>query len=389
MKKLDLLIKMSSEDPSNPDLLYLLGLEYAATNQITESLTAYSEALKFADESLRKNIMTSIGHLSQIETSENTEEVYDHAPYQLIKGSTVPKENNVIHINPEKLVNFSSVGGLDTLKESIRMKIIKPFTNPSLFNKFKKKVGGGILLYGPPGCGKTFMAKATAGECNAKFIPVHITDILSKYIGESEQNISDIFSNARSNKPCVLFFDELDTIGYNRSRLSSEHLRPAIDQLLTEIEGIDTSTDQLLIIGATNMPWDVDTAFKRPGRFDKTIFVPPPDCAAREIIFELKLRDKPLGKLDLALLSQKTELYSGADIENVVEVATERVITDIMSSGEERNIEMADLLYAIDHTKPSTLEWLRTIRNYVTYANQAGLYDDVSDYLKKVKKHLA
>ncbi len=162
-------------------------------------------------------------------------------------------------------------------------------------------------------------------------------------------------------------------------------MRPMIEQLLTEIEGIDSNTDKLLIIGATNMPWDVDPAFKRPGRFDKTVFVPPPDIAAREIIFKLKLQDKPIANIEYGLLAKKTELYSGADIENVVEIATENVISEILKSGNERAINMRDILTAIDISKPSTIEWLRTIRNYIKYANQSGLYDDAEKFMNKHK----
>ncbi|WP_328597387.1 ATP-binding protein [Heliobacterium mobile] len=159
-----------------------------------------------------------------------------------------------------------------------------------------------------------------------------------------------------------------------------------VDQLLTEIAGIDASSDQLLIIGATNMPWDVDPAFKRPGRFDKMIFVAPPDREALKAIFEIKLKDKPVGAIDADELAQMTELYSGADIENVIETATEQVISEIMTTGIERVIEMADIKEALHNTKPSTLEWLRTIRNYVKYANQSGLYNDVEEFLDKHKK---
>ncbi|MGE5577709.1 MAG: AAA family ATPase, partial [Syntrophothermus sp.] len=172
----------------------------------------------------------------------------------------------------------------------------------------------------------------------------------------------------------------------NRAKLSSDLMRPIIDQLLAEIEGIDSSTDKLLIIGATNMPWDVDPAFKRPGRFDKMLFVPPPDEVAREAIFKLKLADKPAEAIDFKLLAAKTELYSGADIENVVELATENVIAEILKTGVERPVQMKDLLEAVEATKPSTIEWLRTIKNYVKYANQSGLYDEVEKFLARHKK---
>jgi SpoVK/Ycf46/Vps4 family AAA+-type ATPase len=165
-------------------------------------------------------------------------------------------------------------------------------------------------------------------------------------------------------------------------------MRPVIDQLLTEIEGIDSSTQKLLIIGATNMPWDVDSAFKRPGRFDKTVFVPPPDQKAREVIFKLKLKDRPMEVIDYSILAKLTPLYSGADIENVVEVATENVIEEIMRTGTERPIGMNDLNTAIQMTKPSTLEWLRTIKNYIKYSNQSGLYDEVDKFINANKKLL-
>ena len=170
MNKIDIIKNMSEINPSNPEIWYLLGLEYAAADQIPSALVAYSEALKYADDSLKNNIMTAIGQLNQpSQTAPDSEDPIDYAPFQLIKGSNPHIKDNIINIPPDSLVNFSSVGGLEELKDIIRMKIIKPFTHPGLFNKFRKKVGGGILLYGPPGCGKTFMAKATAGECHAKF----------------------------------------------------------------------------------------------------------------------------------------------------------------------------------------------------------------------------
>ncbi|MNC22134.1 ATP-dependent zinc metalloprotease FtsH [compost metagenome] len=289
----------------------------------------------------------------------------------------------------QQTVTFEQVGGYEDLKDVIRMKIIKPFSSQSLFSKFKKKTGGGILMYGPPGCGKTFMAKATAGECRARFQAVHITDILDPYLGVSSQNIKDIFQNARTKSPCVLFFDEIDTIGFNRSKLASEHMRPIIDQFLTEIEGIDSNTQNMLIIGATNMPWDVDPAFKRPGRFDKVIFVPPPDKKARMTIMQLKMAGRPQEAfIDYDTLAEKTELYSGADLENVIETAAEYVIAEIMKTETERPIGTKDLLRAIDSTRPSTIEWLRTIKNYVKYSNQTGIYDDVERYLSKRSRYL-
>jgi AAA+ superfamily predicted ATPase len=426
MDRIEVLRKMVAENPRSASAWYLLGVEYRGGDMASEALAAFSEALKYCDDDLRRQIFEQLAQLSgsaaapvqqqppavgdpdidsdgtkddedddetgadgdDDETVEDGDD--DEAsggkviPLRVIgggkKGATIPHEDKAV-----PTVTFEDVGGLENLKDTIRMKIIKPFTNPGLFARFKKKTGGGILLYGPPGCGKTFIARATAGECGASFIPVHITDILDPYLGVSEQNVKDIFSSARNKKPCVLFFDEIDALGFHRAKSSSEIMRPVVDQLLAEMEGIDTSTDKMLIIGATNMPWDVDPAFKRPGRFDKVVFVPPPDEKARTAIFQLKLTDRPVEEIDFTLLAKRTELYSGADIENVVEVATEKVIAEIMDTGAERPINMKDLLAAVEETRPSTLDWLRTIKNYVKYANQAGLYDDVDKFLTKHK----
>ncbi len=310
---------------------------------------------------------------------EEIDEKNNVIPFDVFHGGG---DNSKQKKNEEK-VTFEDVGGLEDLKETITMKIIKPFINPGIFQKFNKKSGGGILLYGPPGCGKTFIAKATAGQCKARFEAVSITDILDPYIGMSARHMKNIFDNAREHKPCILFFDEIDTLAYSRIKMQSEHLRSLIDQFLSEMDGININKDKLLVIGATNMLWDVDNAFKRPGRFDKTIFVPPPDEKAREIIFKLKLKNKPVKEIDYKILAKNTELYSGADIENVVEVATEFVIDEIIKTGVEREITTKDLMKAVQGTTASTKEWFRTMKNYVKYANESGQYDDVEKFIDK------
>lgn len=405
MDKIEVMLKMLKDQPEQPHAWFLLGLEYKEHGNMNDSLKAFTEALKYSDSDLKEQILLELTALAdsglgtkinELEKSssesfcmkdEKTDSTliegknYNPKPFTVIDGG-----RNEYKQSPDigKEITFESVGGLEELKDVIRMKIIKPFINPGLFAKFKKKAGGGIVLFGPPGCGKTFIAKATAGECKAQFISVQIADVLDPFIGVSEQKINEIFSTARANKPSVLFFDELDAIGYHRAKAS--HIRPMVDQFLSEMDGLDTSTDQLLVIGATNMPWDVDPAFLRPGRFDKFIFVPPPDELAREMIFKLKLEDRPIYNLDFGLLAKATEFYSGADIENVAELATEKVLSKIMTTGTERPIEMSDLMEAISETKPTTIDWLRTIKNYVRYANQGGLYSDVADFLSKNKK---
>jgi SpoVK/Ycf46/Vps4 family AAA+-type ATPase len=406
VEKTEIFLTMVQKDEDNYEAWYLLAEEYILNGQLSEALFAFSKALKKNEDTMKDLVLASLKkvvvdvEINDFEpkvvqvryedknVSDNTAAIDEErgnskTKFKVIDGN---KKENVINLEerlPER-ITFRDVGGLDQLKQTIEMKIIKPFVNPSLFSKFRKKTGGGILLYGPPGCGKTFIAKATAGECNAAFYSAHISEILDPYIGVSEKNLHNIFETARANRPSVLFFDEIDTLGYSRSKARSEVMRPLVDSLLTELQSIHTNTEKLLVIGATNMPWDVDPAFKRPGRFDKLMFVPPPDKIARKIIMELKLRGKPIETgFDLDFLAERTELYSGADLENVIEVATENVLYEIMKTNKERLITMDDILMAIDSTKPSTLEWMTTIKNYIKYANQGGLYDEASRYIKE------
>ncbi|MGQ7280208.1 AAA family ATPase [Brevibacillus thermoruber] len=400
MTKIEVLKQMLEADRHNASVWYLLGVEYAEQGNRSEALQAFTQALAHGDDEMKQTIIEALGKLSAAESEfippqaeknrqEPAEEIavlsVPAGPMRVIPGGKARSGAAAVK-EREGVITFADVGGMHEVKEAIRMKIIQPFLSPGLFERFRKKAGGGILLYGPPGCGKTYIAKATAGECRARFVSVHIADVLDPYLGVSEQNLRDLFASARAQKPAVLFLDEMDALGYNRGKSASHTMRTVIDQLLTEMEGIDANTDKLLIIGATNMPWDVDPAFKRPGRFDKLIFVAPPDREAREAIFRLKLAERPVEPLDYRQLAEWTELYSGADIEQVVEQATENVIRDIMSTGVERPIGMEDLREAIADTRPSTIEWLRTVKNYVKYANQGGLYDDVEKFLARHKR---
>jgi SpoVK/Ycf46/Vps4 family AAA+-type ATPase len=206
------------------------------------------------------------------------------------------------------------------------MRIVHPFQKPELFKAYGKKGGGGMLFYGPPGCGKTFLARATAGECGAHFMAVGLHEVLDMWIGNSERQLHAIFEDARRRAPTVLFFDEVDALGMQRAKLVTGAMRGVITQFLSELDGFASPNERVLVIGATNTPWDLDPAFRRPGRFDQVLFVPPPDAPARAQILKLKLGDKPQGPIDLARLAEGTEGWSGADLEHLIEGATELAI---------------------------------------------------------------
>jgi len=279
-------------------------------------------------------------------------------------------------------INFSDVGGLETVKKEIDLKIIKPLLHPELYKAYGKKIGGGILLYGPPGCGKTFIAKATAGQANAKFINVGLNDILDMWVGNSEKNLHEIFALARSNTPCVLFIDEIDALGASRSDMKQSSGRRLINQFLQELDGIASTNDGILTIGATNTPWNLDPAFRRPGRFDRIVFVPPPDVTTRESILRLKLKNKPTGTIDLKTIAKKSNNYSGADIDAIIDIAIELKIESSFSDGIPKPLETEDLINALSKHNPSTQEWFSTAKNFAMFANDSGLYDDILTYMK-------
>ena len=279
-------------------------------------------------------------------------------------------------------ITFNDIGGMEDVIERIRMNIIYPFKNPEIFQKFKKKSGGGILMYGPPGCGKTHIARATAGECDATFISIAITDILSKWMGESEQHLHSLFEAARRRSPAIIFIDEIDAIGVNRSDASSS-MAPLVNVLLTEMDGMSAQNENLMVMAATNAPWRVDSALRRPGRFDRVLFVPPPDLVARKAILEICLRDLPSESLDLEKLARLCDQFSGADLRAVIEKASEKAIYQEMRSGKSSKLTQKLLLESVKESRPSTIEWLETAKSYASYANRAGLYDDLVAFFEK------
>lgn len=279
-------------------------------------------------------------------------------------------------------INFADVGGMEKLKEEINLKIIHPLEHPEIYRAYGKKIGGGILLYGPPGCGKTYLARATAGQVKAFFMSVGIHDVLNMYLGQSEQNLHDVFEMARANTPCVLFFDEVDALAANRTDMRQSAGRQLINQFLSELDGVAASNEGILVLAATNAPWHLDSAFRRPGRFDRILFVPPPDAAARAEIYRIVLKGKPLEDIDYGKLAKASEGFSGADIKASVDEAVEAKLREAIKAGKPSPLITKDLLAAAKAARPSAKEWFSTARNYALYSNQGGIYDDILAYLK-------
>lgn len=340
----------------------------------------HDKAQAFVDEAAGAGIVEGLSELkNEINQSLGLQHVV-----QIVKtegGDDALTDSPGLELDSKPSVSFADVGGLDDVKKVIHRAIILPFQRHDLYEKYKRGAGGGALLFGPPGCGKTLLARATAGECGLPFSNIRIEDILNPYFGASEANLHDAFVQARRFAPCVLFLDELDAIAFARRKYSGSVGRSLVDQLLQELDAIGADNENVLILAATNAPWDVDEAMKRPGRFDRVVFVPPPDPAARERILTLQLANRPADNVDVARLAKKTPLFSGADLRAVVERAVDLVIDEALDRGEERPLKTADLEAAIDGMRPSTLEWIATSRNYVEFANQGGSYDEVAAFL--------
>ncbi len=278
-------------------------------------------------------------------------------------------------------VTLTDVAGMQEVKRRLNLAFLAPMRNPDLMKAFGKTTRGGLLMYGPPGCGKTFIARATAGELGAHFLAVGLSDVLDMYVGNSEKNLHQIFETARRKSPCVLFLDEIDALGRKRSQMRNSNGN-VINQLLSEMDGVNAKNEGVFVLAATNHPWDVDTALRRPGRLDRTLLVLPPDLEARASLLEMSLRDRPVQNIDVNGLAKTTEDFSGADLAHLTDSASELAMEDSMTTGRVRSITMNDFKTALKDVRPSTRAWFETAKNYAMFANDAGQYDDLLEYLK-------
>jgi SpoVK/Ycf46/Vps4 family AAA+-type ATPase len=315
---------------------------------------------------------------------EQVADIIEPAFVEVGAGEQDAEDERDVDVLAPSGVKLADVAGMDDVKTRLEVSLLGPIRNPELMRAYKVSTRGGLLLYGPPGCGKSFMAKAVSGEIGASFYPVGISDVLQQWLGNSERAVHQIFETARRNAPCVLFFDEIDALGMRRANMrgDSGH-RTAVNALLAETDSATSENEGVYVLGATNMPWDVDPALRRPGRFDRMIFVGLPDGQARAEIIRLHLRDRPVAGIDPKSIAARTDGFTGADIAHVCDTATQLALADSVRSGEVRPVRMGDIDAALAEIKPSAGQWFDVARNVVEFANSDGTYDDLAKYMRR------
>ncbi|MFE1665198.1 ATP-binding protein [Microbacterium sp. P02] len=306
-------------------------------------------------------------------------------PRARIGGAVPGAEEQPVWDVERPTIRLADVAGMAEVKQHLDASFLAPMRNPELARMFGKQPRGSLLMYGPPGCGKTFIARAIAGELGASFVHATLADIMGEYRGQAEKAIQQLFTTARAARPCVIFFDEFDAIGGRRTSGNSfaQGLRMITSQLLEEFDGVDASNDGVYVLAATNRPWDIDTALRRPGRLDRTVLILPPDAPAREAIVQTGLRDKPAAAIDAASIAQRTEEFSGADLSYVVETAIEQAFMESLQSGVPRMIRTYDLEAAASRIVPSTRSWFEQIKPVLEYGVDDGTFSQLRTYLKK------
>jgi SpoVK/Ycf46/Vps4 family AAA+-type ATPase len=282
-------------------------------------------------------------------------------------------------------VTLADVGGTTSVKQWLAGAVLGvPSAEQTSRRRLDQAMRGGLLEYGPPGCGKTYIARAIAGELGFCFMVVDLTRVLELRPGEGQRSLHEIFQAARICSPCLLFLDELDSLGDGPSSRRRPAGRGVVEQLVAELQAVSEEQEVVTVVAASENPWDVDPLLRQPGRLDRRLLVLPPDREARETIMTRALGGRPVVEsLNLAAMAGRTEGFSAADLillcETAIEVATEG---SIAGGGEDRPVTMDDFNRALLRVRPSPPAWLALARDFVLYAGHGGVYDDLLAYLR-------
>ncbi|OYT34543.1 MAG: cell division protein [Candidatus Aenigmarchaeota archaeon ex4484_52] len=356
---------------------------------IAEAKGYIKVALNCEEQNKKKYLLASACYLENSKTQDNI--LYNQmAHYLFLKALALKTKQeatnkadskiNLIKAYKNVKIGFDDICGLEEAKKKIKEKIIYPYEKPEIYKIYKRNAGGGILLWGPPGCGKTLIAEATAKEAKAVFFNIGISDVLSKWVGESEKIIANIFEQARK-QPSVVFFDELDALGTQRNEEENSFTRRLTNTILSQIDGIGTKQGKILLLGATNRPWNIDDALRRPGRFDEIVFIGIPNNKTRGKIIQMQLKQKPISKdIDLDFLIKNTNKFSCADIVALCNDAINIPLTEALEGKQIRKINFNDFSIALKSRKSSIKSWFEKSKNEVLKTNNKDLFKEVFEF---------
>ncbi|MBM3309819.1 MAG: AAA family ATPase, partial [Candidatus Altiarchaeales archaeon] len=367
-KAIEDLNKVIELNPNLAEAYYTRGLVYEYKQDYTQAINEYNRALQVDPSYSKADSQRKVAESKRASIASGGVVPGGYpaagAPQSVTPGAGGEGEQGALtkfKVMEKPKMGFKDVAGLEKIKEKIFEYIVYPLKDPALAKRYGKEAGGGVIFYGPPGTGKTFIAKAAAGECQASFISVKMSDIVDMYAGNTEKNLHNAFETARQNKPCILFFDELDGIAGKREGMDQSFEKRSINQFLTELDGVDYSNEGVLIVGATNAPWDVDAALRRAGRFSRTVYFSEPDRKTRKTVIELNLRNRPVVPgLRVGRIARMTDSYSSADLKALVDAAATVPWKEALKTGKERSITFKDFIKASsgdDGVKSSLPAW--------------------------------
>jgi SpoVK/Ycf46/Vps4 family AAA+-type ATPase len=283
----------------------------------------------------------------------------------------------------EPRTTLADVCGMPAIKRWLSVAFLSSLRDPQMSRLFGRSLRGGLLMYGPPGCGKTFLARALAGELEAGFLRIDLAHVVDMWLGYSRRSIHEIFETARAAAPCLLFLDQLDAIGPRRAGRRHSIGRGVVDQLVAELYSASEEHEGVFVVAATEHPWDVDSLLRQPGRLDHRLLVLPPDLQAREAVIRSVLAGRPLAEdLDLAGLAARTDKYSAADLAQLCESAAAAALEASIVHNSSRPITMADFTRGLHEIRASTPPWFDLARDYARFAAEPGSYDDLVAYLR-------
>jgi SpoVK/Ycf46/Vps4 family AAA+-type ATPase len=303
------------------------------------------------------------------------------APEPQHRGATL--DQWVLGEVEEPRTTLADVAGMPAIRRWLSTAFLTSLRDPKMRRLFGRSLRGGLLMYGPPGCGKTFLARALAGELEAGFLGIDLAHVVDMWLGYSRRSIHEIFETARASAPCLLYLDQLDAIGPRRAGRRHSIGRGVVDQLVAELYSASEEHEGVFVVAATEHPWDVDALLRRPGRLDHRLLVLPPDREAREAIIRSVLAGRPLADdLDLGALAGRTEGYSAADLAQLCEAAAAAALEASIVSNQSRPIPPADFTRGLREIRPSTPPWFDLARDYARFAAEPGSYDDLVSYLR-------